>query len=309
MNKYDDVCLDVVQLLHEQTSKLSAYNPNTKSGDNLGFLGHIRSRLQLYLTGLLYKTGIYQRLIYSNIKLGWFYEFHDYWVNELGNRPINPHDFYFLLGVYRQKFQYVEVSDSATDEQHIKAWRDPRNIYLLFANQYKYALHPFSAHRFIRYIPKGGSMCEYGCGFAPISASLCKFWPYQNVKVTCADIPTIMFHFLRWKFRNKKFIRMLEISPSNDEPLDNEFDVIFCLTVFEHLPRPIPIIKHLHSKIKSGGYLIFDYIKSEAKGLDTSGALKDRNTVLQYILDNFKVIEGQISFDGRSVSTTVCKKI
>jgi 2-polyprenyl-3-methyl-5-hydroxy-6-metoxy-1,4-benzoquinol methylase len=308
-NKYDNVYLDVADLLKKQVLNYPSYDPNARSGDGLGLLGYLKSKLRLYFTALLYKTKVYKKLIYSNIKLDWFYEFHDYWVNELGNRPINPHDFYFLFGVYRQKFQEVKAPDSATDEQHLKAWQDPRNVYLLFANQYKLALHPLSAHRFIKYIPKGGNLCEYGCGFAPITTSLCKFYPYKNVKITCADIPTIMLHFIRWKFRDKKFVRIIEIDPSNDEPLDDEFDVIFCMTVFEHLPRPIPVIKHLHSKIKLGGYLIFDYIKSEAKGLDTASSLRDRIPVLQYILDNFEITEGKILLDGTSVGTTVCKKV
>jgi 2-polyprenyl-3-methyl-5-hydroxy-6-metoxy-1,4-benzoquinol methylase len=309
MNKYDDVRLDVVRLLSEQASKLPAHDPYSKSGDDLNFFKSIRNRFQLYFTGFLYKLGIYQKLIYSNIKLDWFYEFRDYWVNELGNRPINPCDFYFLLGIYRQKFQNVEVPDSPTDDQYIKVWQDPRNIYSLFANQYKYALNPFSAYHFIRYIPKGGSVCEYGCGLAPITTSLCRFYLYRDLKITCADIPTLMFHFCRWKFKDRKFIHMLEIDPSNDEPLEGDFDVIFCLTVLEHLPRPMPVIKHLYSKIKPGGYLIFDYIRSEGGGLDTKGSSRDRNTVLRYILDNFKVIKGQISIDGSNVDTAVCRKI
>jgi 2-polyprenyl-3-methyl-5-hydroxy-6-metoxy-1,4-benzoquinol methylase len=307
MNKYDDVHLDVVRLLKEQ-ARPSAYDPGVKSADDLGFrrLGAVS---RLYLTGLLYKTGIYQRLIYSNLKLDWFYEFRDYWVNELGHRPIDPHDFHFLRGVYRQKFQDVEVPGLATDAQHLNAWRDPRNIYLLFANQYKLALQPLSAHRFIKYVPRNGRVCEYGCGLAPIATGLCKFYPQRNVCITCADLPTILFHFARWKFREKKFIRMVEINHGNDEPLDGEFDVIFCMAVLEHLPRPGPVIKHLHSRIRRGGYLIFDYLKTEGKGLDTQGAARDRISVLRYILDKFEVVEGKPALDGSDFGTIVCKKV
>ncbi len=210
MNKYDDVHLDldVAQLLKGQELKLSPYDPNARSGDDLGLLGHLTSRLRLYLIGLLYKSRVYRKLIYSNLKMDWFYEFRDYWVNELGNRPINPHDLYFLSGIYRQKFQQVEVPDSATNEQHLEAWQGVRTVYLLSANQYELALNPLSAHRFIKYIPKGGNVCEYGSGFASIATSLCEFYPYMNLKITCADIPTIMFHFTRWKFRHKRFLRM-----------------------------------------------------------------------------------------------------
>jgi len=73
MNKYDDVQLDVAQLLQEQEREVSSYDPLAKSGDDLGLLGPLKSRLGLYLTGLLYRTGVYQKLIYSNMKLDWFY--------------------------------------------------------------------------------------------------------------------------------------------------------------------------------------------------------------------------------------------
>ncbi len=308
MNKYDDVRLDVPRLLNEQKLTLRSYDPHARSGDDLGGPGRLGTRLRLYLTGFLYKIGVYQRLIYSNIKLDWFYEFRDYWVNELGNRPIEPHDFHFLSGVYRQRFQDVEVPDFATDVGHLEAWRDPRNIHLLFANQYKLALRPLFAHRFIKYIPRGGNVCEYGSGLAPVATSLCRFYPYLSVRITCADIPTIMFHYTRWKFRDKRYVRMVEINPSNDEPLNEEFDVIFCMTVLEHLPRPMPVVKHLCERIKSRGHFVFDYIKSEGRGLDTASALRDRISVLRYVLDRFEVVEGRISLDGSNVGTVVCQK-
>lgn len=194
------------------------------------------------------------------------------------------------------------------DEQLLRVWQDPRNVYSLFHNQYKLALNPLSVHRFIKYISKEGNLCEYGCGLAPVATSLCMFYPHRNVRITCADIPTIMFHFMRWKFRDKRFVRTVEIDPSNDEPLDDEFDIVFCVEVLEHLLRPMPVVKHLHSRIKPGGYFIFDYIKSEGRGLDTESALRDRVSVLEYVCDNFKVIEGQVVSEG-STGTIVCKKL
>jgi len=210
---------------------------------------------------------------------------------------------------YRKKFQKVSIPDNTDDKKHIEIWGDKRTVYLLFSNQYRHALNPFFAHRYTKYIPKNGNICEYGCGCSPITTSLIKFYTYKNFKITCADIPTIMFHFSGWKFKKESFVRMLKINAGNDEPLDDDYDVIFCLAVFEHMPRPIPVIEHLSSRIKTGGYLIFDYIKSEAKGLDTSGALKDRITVLQYIIKNFNIVEGRIPDNGENVDITVCRKL
>lgn len=313
MNQFDDVRLDVQRLIEDQSEKLRPHDPAARSGDRLGPFGRLGALARLYWTGALVKTGLLKRLVYANLKLDWFYEFQEYWMNELGNRPIQPHDFYFLHGVYRQRVQDYPSGDTETltasaDEAHLKAWQDPRLIYHLFANQYRLALHPLRAHRFVRFIPRKGHVCEYGCGAAPIATSLVKYYPHLDLKITCADIPHIVFHNMRWRFRSIPFVHTVVIDPGNDAPLDDQYNIIFCTEVLEHLPRPMPVVRHLESCLKPGGYFVFDYIRSEGKGLDTAAALRDRLHVLRYILDHFQIIEGEIPLDGRHVNTTVVQK-
>ena len=313
MNQFDDVRLEVQRLLEDQSKRLPPHDPTARSGDGLGVSGRIRALARLYWTGALIKTGLHRRLVYANLKLDWFYEFQDYWMKELGNRPIQPHDFYFLHGVYRQRIQDYPVEDADTppvlaDEAHVKVWQDPRITYYLFAYQHKLALQPLRAYRFVKYIPRRGSVCEYGCGAAPIATSLVKYYPHLNLRITCADIPHMIFHYTRWKFRSCPFVRAVMIHPGNDAPLDEEYDTIFCLEVFEHLPRPLPVLQHLEACLKPGGHLVFDYVRSEGKGLDTAAGLRDRLKVLRYVSDRFTVIEGAIPLDGSDVNTTVVRK-
>ncbi|MBN1493701.1 MAG: methyltransferase domain-containing protein [Candidatus Omnitrophica bacterium] len=308
MNKYDDVILNVAELLERQDQQVSRFEPAARSGDALGAWGTFTIRTYVFFIRMFCRLGIYRRLLYANMIVSWFDEFRHYWVNELNNRPIQLHDFYYLFGIYRSKFQDVCVPDTATNEQHLIAWQDPRNIYLLFSQQYKLALDPMGVRRFIKYIPQGGKVCEFGSGFAPIASGLSKFYRHFNVQITCVDIPTILLHFIRWKFKEKRFVRVVKVEPNNDAPLDEQYDTLFCTTVFEHLPRPLNAVKHLHAHIKTGGYFIFDYIKSEGEGLDTDGGLRDRIQVLRFIKDNFKIVEGEIFLDGKDVKTVVCRK-
>lgn len=308
MNKYNDIRLNVSELIQEQTKRLNSDDPHIKSKDTLGFLGYPKSYLKLYMMRFLVRTGLYQKLVFSNLKLDWFYEFRRYWVEELGNRPLELPDFYFLYGSYRSRFSEISVPDYATDEQHLEAWQDYRSIFLLFYNQYKLALNPLVAQRFIKYIPKGGNVCEYGCGLAPISSSLCKYYLHHQVRISCADIPNILFHFTKWKFRNFKNVKLIPIKPQNDAPLSDTYDIVFCMAVLEHLPRPLSTLQHLYSKIKPGGYFVFDYVKSEGAGLDTATGLKDRLLALEYIIDHFNIIEGKVLLNGNHVGTTVCYK-
>ncbi len=313
MNLYDDVSLDIPGLLKQQETTLPPPDPGARSGDGLGPIGALGSLLRLYLLGALVKLGLHQRLVYANLRLDWFYEFQRYWMDELGNRPIHPHDFYFLAGVYRQRLQSIhfeQLADPAlaSDERHLEAWRDHRTVYYLFAHTFRLALSPLRVHRFIRYVPRHGRVAEYGCGAAPILTGLARRYRHLDLELVGADIPHLLFHHARWKFRNDRFVTMVAIEPNNDAPLPGTYDAIFCLETLEHLPRPIPVLQHFHRALKPGGHLIFDYIRSEAIGLDTATSLRDRIPALQFILDHFDIVQGRVTTDGSHVEPSVARK-
>src|SRR5262249_16977923 len=141
MNLYHDVHPDLPSLLKQQDAKLPLANPTARSGEGLGAFGAIMSRLRLYALGALVTLGLQRRLVYANLRLGWFHEFQRYWVEELGNRPIHPHDFYFLAGIYRQRlqtihFEQIENAALASDDKHLEAWRGPRLVDPLFPHTF-----------------------------------------------------------------------------------------------------------------------------------------------------------------------------
>lgn len=307
-NEYDNMNVSVTELLRRQSKHKSAYNPTAHTAGSLSLTAQIVSILSRYETAFLFKSGLLRRLIYANLKLDWFYEFREYWVNELGMRKIEPHDFYFLHGVYRQKFQKLEVPDSADPDEFLRIWQQPATIYLLFAYQFKLALQPLAAYPFARYIPRNAKVCEYGCGLAPISQSLIKFYPSRRLNITVADIPLYMLHFLSWKYRHNPAVRILTINPSSEGSLTDIYDVITCMTVLEHLPRPLITMKHLHSCLSPRGIFIFDYIKSEGTGLDTAAGLSERAAVLDFIRQHFKVLKGSISEQGSISQPVICQR-
>jgi SAM-dependent methyltransferase len=313
VNRFDDVQLDVAALLKEQDGKLAPAVPGARSGDGIGWLGGMASRVRLYALGALVKLGLHRRLVYANWRLDWFYEFQEYWMRELGNRPIQPADFYFLMGVYRQRlqtiyFEHMENVELSSDEKHLEAWRDPRSTYYLFSYTYQQALSPLRVHRFTRFLSRGGRVAEYGCGAAPILTGLARRYRHLDLELVGADIPHILFHYARWKFRRDPFVTMVPIAPHHDEPLPGEYDTIFCLEVFEHLPRPLAALEHFHRVLRRGGYLVFDFIRSEGTGLDTATALRDRLPALRYILDRFDIVEGTVTVDGADVGPSVARK-
>jgi SAM-dependent methyltransferase len=313
VNLFDDFRPDVAALLKEQEARLPAPDPGARSGDGLGAAGRLRSLAALYLLGAQVKTGLHRRLVYANLRLDWFQEFQDYWMSELGNRPIHPHDFYFLSGVYRQRaqtlyFEHLERPDLASDDKHLDAWRDSRMVSYLFLHAHRLALSPLRVHPFTRWVPRGGRVAEYGCGAAPIVTSLARHYRHLNLRLVGADIPHLLFHYARWKFRADRFVTMVPIQPNDDAPLSGEYDTIFCLETFEHLPRPIVAVQHLHRALRPGGCLVFDYVRSDGTGLDTAAALRDRIPALEFILKRFDIVQGRVATDGAHVEPAVARK-
>jgi SAM-dependent methyltransferase len=303
----------VAALLKEQEARLPAPDAACTSGAGLGPLGRLASLARLYALGALVKTGLHKRLVYANLRLDWFHEFQEYWLRELGNRPIQLHDFYFLTGVYRQRMQTIHFESLqderlASDDRHLDAWRDPRLVYYLFAHTYRQALSPLRVHPYVRYVPRGGRVAEYGCGAAPIVAALARWYRHLDLRLVAADIPHLLFHYARWRFRACPYVTAVAIQPNDDAPLPGTYDTIFCLETLEHLPRPLKTLDHFHRVLKPGGHLVFDYIRSEALGLDTSAALRDRIPALEFVLDRFEVVRGHVTTDGAHIEPSVVRR-
>ena len=303
-NEYDNVILNVEELIHHQDSEISNFNQTISIID---FKNRMKCLIKLCAIKSVVKIGLYKRLLVSNQITYWFDEFKCYWEKVLCLRPLwGPHDFFFLFGNYRKKFSDLEVNNKFKDD-HMKAWSDPRTIYLLFFNQWKLALNPLYVEPYISYIPKGGKILEYGCGAAPITTSMSHNYRHLSIKCDCVDIPTIVFHFVRWKFRTKYDINVIKIHPMDEKPVKETYDTIFCLAVFEHLPKPLKIANYFINSLKLGGFLVFDYILSEGDGLDTYQGVNERLNVIKLFSEELEVVHGNLS-NLSNIGTVICRK-
>jgi 2-polyprenyl-3-methyl-5-hydroxy-6-metoxy-1,4-benzoquinol methylase len=307
VNRYDDFQPDVPRLIEAQNARLPVKPAGARSGAGLGWLGGLTSRLRLYGLGAQVLTGWHHALVHANLKLGWFREFQRYWVEELGNRPIHPHDFYYLSGIYRQRLQSI-TADLSNDTAQLESWRDPRIVYYLFAHTYRQALSPLRVQRYARFLPRRGRVVEFGCGVAPIVTALARHYRHLDLELVAADIPHLLFHFVRWRFRDVPFVTTAPIVPDDDTPLPGHYDVVFCVEVLEHVPRPLAVLRHFHDVLRPGGILVFDFVRSEGEGLDTATALRDREPALRYILEHFEILDGRVPLDGSHVQPTVVRK-
>src|SRR5262249_19312169 len=94
--------------------------------------------------------------------------------------------------------------------------------------------------------PPAGRGARAPAAPAPTLPGLARCYRHLDLQLVGADIPHLLFHYARWKFRDARFVTMVPIGPEDDAPLQGSFDSILCLETFEHLPRPLAIAKHLH---------------------------------------------------------------
>jgi 2-polyprenyl-3-methyl-5-hydroxy-6-metoxy-1,4-benzoquinol methylase len=124
-----------------------------------------------------------------------------------------------------------------------------------------------------------------------------------------SDIQTLAFHYGAYRFRHCSNVIPLLLVPDDDFSLNlsDSVDAIFCITVFEHLNKPLETIKSFYYYLNPNGLLFFDYIKGDGDGLDTLAGVRERNEVLDYVTEHFEVLLGTISKE-KSMGLTVVKK-
>jgi len=152
---------------------------------------------------------------------------------------------------------------------------------------------------------------EYGCSLAPYYYCYREFFSHLNCKWSLADIPNFPFHYAKYLYRNDpdvEFITINDVDFTNPLGEASEFDVILLTTVLEHLDDPLFISGYLLKRLKTGGLLVFDYIKSEGKGLDHPRALEMRQECLRSILAQTQIVNGKINDINESISLCIAKK-
>ncbi|MBN1788084.1 MAG: methyltransferase domain-containing protein [Sedimentisphaerales bacterium] len=247
---------------------------------------------------------------------GWFLEFRKYWSEILKGRPLwGLDDLYFLKNIYRMKFQNSEVADSSDSTSHCQAWQRPEVLYqLLHLVCRETVIDQLKILRILAGLKpdfKKLKMLEFGCATAPIAVSLYEFFkPKLQFKIYISDIPTLAFHYAAYRFRYCSNVVPILLKPEDDFALklNDKLDVIFCITVFEHLNQPLEIAKTFHELLQPGGLLFFDYIKGSGEGLDTLQAVKQRDLVIDFIRDKFELVQGQLAKDKDMHLTIVQKK-
>jgi len=236
---------------------------------------------------ILKRLGLWDPMVMNGFIHNWFDEFLEYWSNCLCGRPINIMDFHGLMLHYRKAFHsLVNLSWSSTS-QHISNYQSSENLFCLMSLILRDALTPLRAPAVTNLITSDMTILEFGCCHAPVYRSWRLFLNHKSCKWFLADIPNFGFHYARHIYGQDDAIRFITIDADHfDDPLkgvSHKFDIIIVQEVFEHLHNPRLIAEYLVDRLKPEGFFAFDYVESDAKGLDTPAGLEKRDETLDFL--------------------------
>ena len=302
-NYFDDVRIDISRS-HES---IEAYTPSRRSIPRPILI----NKLKFIFNCVCQRLGLFDFFVVTGLKKAWFSSFNNYWQTILSGRPLTVLDFFLLAHDYRKKQQHTEQLSWDSPSEHIANWQHTSELYSTFAFVRNIALRPIVGFHLWKFIKPRSRILEYGCSLAPYYHCYREHFSHKKCIWTLADIPNFPFHYSKFLYAADPKLLFHTISSSdfkNPIPNDSEFDVIILTTVLEHLDDPSYISKYLLDRLSTGGILVFDYVISEGKGLDTPNALRQRSDCLNYILSRVKILSGLVNVDD-DVSLVVAKKV
>ncbi|HNE04242.1 MAG TPA: class I SAM-dependent methyltransferase [Anaerolineales bacterium] len=308
-NQWDKLVLDV-----KEVYKKHPLSVNVLEGAQLP--PHTALFRRFYKTPLVplsLRRFIHKLSLRTSLDTSWFEDFSNYWSSVLGGRPLlGVQDFYFLKNLYRIRFQDNQIPDTNDVNIHLEAWQRPELLYQLLHLIYKETIVDYAnlIKKMFEYKPKLRNILEFGCGTAPVTASLYEFFEVRKeIKVYFSDIQTIAFHYAAYRFARYQNANPVILKPENEFKLANlpPLDVITCITVFEHLNKPLDTVKDFHALLLPGGLFFFDYIKSDGSGMDTNHGSQERLAVLKFVASHFDILEGDLN-ENDSTGLVIARK-
>ena len=274
---------------------------------------YITNYVSFILNCLLQATNKREVLVNNRLFSSWFTEFLDYWYNVINGRPLEVMDFLMLFYDYRKKAGHTEVLNWQSTAMHVQNWQNPNQLFGTLQYCRKCALRPIRYVRLSKYLRRNARILEYGCGLAPMYRTYRSYLNHLPCTWILADLPNFPFHYAKYTYHQDNCIeRFVTIDAERfRDPLHDvqgSFDFIVIQEVFEHLDDPVFIASYLIDRLKDGGHLLFDYIKSEGTGLDTPAALENRIDALKILGNRLTMVEGCFAVADTSISRCVGRK-
>jgi SAM-dependent methyltransferase len=97
----------------------------------------------------------------------------------------------------------------------------------------------------------GRSFLDYGSGIGNDALVLAA----AGFEITLADISECLLAFATWRCRRRGFaVRTIDLRREQLPP--DAFDLVLCLDVLEHIPRPLDVVRSIHASLRDSGILV-----------------------------------------------------
>lgn len=215
-------------------------------------------------------------------KLGWpqawLQEFMDY----LDEPRMTPEEFWVRYTLKRMGAQ-PRITGELTEEQALAFYRE--SDYMLWRN----LVHRrHSAWRRVLWTMRGryGTLIEYGCGIAPVSAWVARRRP--DWRYILLDIEeSAHLKFARWRLRNYERY-------STRPPYATK--VVTALDVFEHLADPMKAARECVESLSHGGYLHANFVGNPRRNDLDLATPAQRQETLQYFRDTLELVWEDVGY-------------
>lgn len=201
---------------------------------------------------------------------GWFHELSRYY------RGMTQQEFWVRYAILRMEARKLWTSKLRETEAQIRSYYAESDYWVL-RQMYYHRHHCF--HRIAQAMTtKTGEFCEYGCGVAPVTAWLWTRFP--DWQYTLVDVPSPMLDFARWRIPRAQ---ILTPGWGDDLPLRKPYDVIICLEVFEHVPNPLAVARHLIDHLGPRGVLLWDFVEDRDGQENLPQSQAERLAVMEFL--------------------------
>jgi len=197
----------------------------------------------------------------------------------------------------------IEITDLAEDEIKSASWSDNIIVAIRQERTGYELIHIFDQIIKGVIIQKLKSkrklrVLDYGCGTSLFGRYLAEIFN-EKLEIILSDIDGYHFRFARERLR--KFTSNCTFFPiRNVRKTDFDFgplDLIYCYTVFEHLPNVLGVMNNFINHLDSGGVLIETYTGQSGEKphkSDTVNAYQNRDRNLDFLRDNLELLYGKM---------------
>ncbi len=152
----------------------------------------------------------------------------------------------------------------------------------------------------------GVHICEYGCGVAPFSYTLCNSIDSNKpINISLSDIDKCEhLIFGNWRLNKIKQEKSLDINidlkpvKAGELPKYNKkLDIVIAFEVLEHVPSPLKTLANIMSQMNPGAVFVENFIAhppdEDDDGPDLLSAAMERQDFYNILSYNFNLIGGQ----------------